>query len=32
MLEVGTGKKVKIGFLYSATYTVEPEQRALQSR
>ena len=23
------GKKVQVGFLYSATYTVEPEQRIL---
>jgi len=26
------GKKVKVGFLYTAAYTVEPEQRASQSR
>ena len=25
-------QKVKVGFLYSATYTVEPEQRASQSQ
>jgi len=28
----GKGKKVKVGFLYSAAYTVEPEQHASQSR
>ena len=26
------GKKVKVRFLYSAAYTVEPEQRASQSQ
>jgi len=26
------GEKVKVGFLYSATYTVEPEQCASQSQ
>jgi len=28
---VKSKEKVKVGFLYSANYTVEPEQRALQS-
>ena len=26
------GKRVKVGFLYSAAYTVEPEQRTSQSQ